>query len=543
MSSRDKIIAIAREHADQGRYDLAIRQYERLVAAHPDDLRSRIKLGFLHARNNDPQMAVEVWLEAAHAYERRGATAEAAVVLQQVLQLSPDHVDAHLWLAQLLASLGQPAESRRALEGAHELLEQRGRMFEAMRVLEDMVALDPGNVALCIRLGEAYAARDMKEEAVDVLTRAADVLRVAEWVDDFIRVAERLVWLQPDNVALNRELAVHYLRQRDPQSALQKLQRCYEADQGDPDTLKLLADTFIDLREPEKGATILRVLAEVYEQRGEPERADAVLDHAYRLDPEFQPEEIETTAAPPPGEGERMDPRASQSDPTLLELEEGDWTWLPPAAADAADLSPLEMSLQPDGPEDGAPRRFLPAVTAEGRHGREATSPQHRTVTTQELDLSDLIFLEQRRAATTQVTSPSPQRRASSGRVVATTELDLADLEEVAPDPRVAADEVASSEREVTDRPDLSTHERALNDLENLAGELSDRYLGAKSRGAKGSREKETVKYRHTAPRPRTDARTHPDGRAQDTRPSRRPEGPSSDTTQPSGRGGRRSRR
>jgi tetratricopeptide (TPR) repeat protein len=567
MSSREKIITAARKFAEQGRFDLAIREFERLVAAYPEDLRSQIKLGFLYARNGDSPGAVDLWLEAAHGFEQKGATQEAATVIGRVLQLEPDHVDAHLWLAQLYAGLDHLAESRRELEVAHQLLEQEGRGGEALRVLEDMVALDPGNVAICIRLGEAYAARDQKEEAIEVMTRAVDVLRQAEWVDDFIRVAERLVWLQPGNVEINKELASHYLRQRDPQSALQKLKRCYEADQTDVGTLKLLADTFIDLREPEKGATILRVLAEVFEQRGERSHAEAVLDHAYRLDPEFHSEETTATIAAVGRKGEHpAESQGVESDPYVLETEEGDWSWQPPAAVDAGDLSPLEMSLQPEGPEEDAPRRFLPAITAEGRYGRLATSPQHHTVTTQELDFGDLIFLEKHRSATTEVTVINPDDLAPPAIVVATTELNLSDLEEVrgaspvvtekidvnamqldgaigevvedAVDLGEATEKLAS----MADPPDLSTHELALNELEDLAGELSDRYLGPRSGGAGFSREANTVKYRHNPPRQNTAPRTLPDTEVGDTRRSQRPQAPSSDPVDPRGRRGGRSR-
>ncbi len=558
MTSREKIIATARDYAKQGRYDLAIGEYQRLVAAFPEDLRSRIKLGFLHARNGDDQTAVDLWLEVAHGFEHKGASADAATVLQQVLRLDPDHVDTHLWLAELYSGLGQPAESRHELEVAHTLLEQRDRVFDALRVLEDMVALDSGNVALCIRLGEAYAANDRKEEAVEILTRAADVLRQAEWVDDFIRVAERLVWLEPENIELNKELASYYLHKRDPQAALQRLKRCYEADQTDVGTLKLLADTFIDLREPEKAATILRVLAGVFEQRQERSHAEAVLDHAYRLDPESRSEEAPAAVPLSENEGGELlaEPGDAVSDPSLLELEEGDWVWQPPAAADARDLSPLEMSLQPEGAEEDAPRRFLPAVTADGRHGRLATSPRHRMVTTQEIDFSDIVFLENHRSASTQVTSPDLHGRVRPARVVATTELDLADLEELDPDSMDGDSatekhdaafgdfhEVTEEITAVTAPPDLSTHEVALNELEDLAGELSDRYLGPRSQGAGGSKEIETVKYRHNPPHLRTDPGGQPDEKVGDTRRSQRPGDPSSTSPDPRGSGGRRSGR
>lgn len=542
MRNRDNIIAKARKFTEQGRFDLAIRAYEGLLADDPDDLRSRAKLGFLHARNGDPQAAILLWLETAHGYEQRGAATEAAVMLQQVLQLDPDHLDAHLWLAELFEDLGQPAESRHELEAAHTLLEQRGRIFEALRVLEDMVALDPGNVALCIRLGEAYASRDRKEDAAEVLSRAADVLRVAEWVDDFIRVAERLVFLQPDNVVISKELAMLYLRQRQPQLALQKLQACYEADQTDPDTLRLLGDAFVDLRQPEKAATILRVLAEVFEQRGELDHADAVLDHANRLDPALGAEEVGAQEVGAARARVGSQPRAVE-DPAVLQVEEGDWVWQPPDAVGAEDLSPLEMSLQASGPEEDAPRRFLPAVTAEGRHGREVSSPRHRTVTTQELDLSDLMFLEQRTAVNRTATTVRIQH---PDRGVNTTELDLADLEEVESVHSVRTQELEPDEPtavgEAPRRP-LSTQERDMSELEELAGDLSERYLGTRSEGGGTARDRQTVKYRRSKPLPTAESEPRDSGRTMDTSRSQSPRDLPSERTELTPRPGGRRRR
>jgi hypothetical protein len=272
------------------------------------------------------------------------------------------------------------------------------------------------------------------------------------------------------------------------------------------------------------------------------ERADAVLDHAYRLDPEFQPEDDEDVGGEDPEAGVPMDARGPQTDPSVLELGEGDWTWKPPAASDPADLSPLEMSLQPDGPEEGAPRRFLPAVTAEGRHGRETTAPHHRTVTTQELDLSDLIYLEQHRAAVTAVTT-TPQRR--SQRTVTTTELDLADLEEVQEAP-LATQELEPDELEVVDEPTvtggrtLNTSERAMSELGELAGELSDRYLGLSSTPSGSSRDKETVKVRRRPAGGTTDPDGRPDGPEEKTR---RASSPKERSAERAGTRGRQTRR
>ena len=52
-------------------------------------------------------------------------------------------------------------------------------------------------------------------------------------------LAERLLWHKPDNMPLNRELAVLYLRRNDPRRALQKLQLCFKANARDTETLAL----------------------------------------------------------------------------------------------------------------------------------------------------------------------------------------------------------------------------------------------------------------------------------------------------------------
>ncbi|MFH2008529.1 MAG: tetratricopeptide repeat protein [bacterium] len=467
MSTREKIVLAARRHIEQGRLDLAIREFERLSRLDPGDLRTRVQLGMLCAKARDVNGAVRIYLDVANTYEQKGGIASAATVLQQVLVLQPHHVEVRLWLAELYKDLGRPAESRQELELALQQFEEDDQPEDALRVLEDMLDLDPGNVALCIRLGEAYAALDRIDEAVDTLSRAADVLRLAEWMDDFIRVAERLLWLDPDNLELARELATIYLRQREPQLALQRLQRCYESNREDPETLKLLSDAFIDLREPEKAATILGVLAEVYERKGETERCESVMVRVAELDSvRYQQWALEREeAARHPGREQDTVPLGKRPEPRALELGDDDQSWNPPALTGETDLRALEMSLQSSGPEDGGPKRFLPAVTAHTQTGvRNVTTTELQLselefldspprVTTEELDLSDLEDVASLHSVTTEELDPSEAEELAPPRNVTTEELDLGDLQDVQSVHNVTTEELDLSEHQDLDAP------------------------------------------------------------------------------------------
>src|SRR5690606_6600985 len=105
---------------------------------------------------------------------------------------------------------------------------------------------------------------------------ACDYLRKHNREDDFIKVAERLLWHKPDNIDLNRELATLYLRRRDARRALQKLQTCFKANPRDVETLSLLAQAFQALDQKGKTGSVLTEMARVLVEAGKRREAEEV---------------------------------------------------------------------------------------------------------------------------------------------------------------------------------------------------------------------------------------------------------------------------
>jgi tetratricopeptide (TPR) repeat protein len=129
--------------------------------------------------------------------------------------------------------------------------------------------------------------------ALECFRRAADYLKRSSRTDEYLKVAERIAVLTPDDHALTRELAHLYLGKGDTKRALAKLQLCFKVDARDVETLQLLAQAFRDLGQTSKTLSVYKELAHVQEERGRAGEARA----AWRKVQELAPGDPEAAAA------------------------------------------------------------------------------------------------------------------------------------------------------------------------------------------------------------------------------------------------------
>ncbi len=274
--NKEKVMDAARKFVDKGQLDKAIKEYLRVVKEDPADVRVWLKIGDLHARKGQKQEATETYLKVARYYQDQGFFTKAVAVYKQILKLDPRLVEVHLKLAELYRQLGLMSDAMQHFESVAAHFHREGKTKEALATVRQLVDLDPQNVATRIKLAELYSKEQMVEEAVAEFAQVCDQLRRQNRQDDFVKVAERLLWHRPDNRDLNRELAGLYLRRGDPRRALQKLQICFKADPRDVETLALLAQAFQALDQKGKTVSVLKELARVFEEAKQRARAEEV---------------------------------------------------------------------------------------------------------------------------------------------------------------------------------------------------------------------------------------------------------------------------
>lgn len=288
---KNKIIAEATKLVQKGAYDKAIKTYERILQEDPKDVRVLLKVGELYQKKGDDRMAADAFKRVAETYADQGFFLKSVAVYKQVVKLDAEDLRVNERLAALYQQLGLLSEAMgqfQLIAAAHEKAGDGARLLDA---LKRMVELDPENIGSVVRLGKLYQGANQPGPALEHYRRAAASLKAHNRADDYLKVAERIVELAPNDLALTRELANIYMAKGDTKRALAKLQVSFKADGRDVETLNLLAQAFRDLGQNTKTVQVFKTLADVHEREGR--RGEAL--NAWRKVAELAPGDPDAT--------------------------------------------------------------------------------------------------------------------------------------------------------------------------------------------------------------------------------------------------------
>jgi pilus assembly protein FimV len=284
LTKKDKYLAAAQKFLERGHDHRALEEFGRVVQEDPSDTRTWLKMAEIHVRHGALTEAREIYLRTAEIYIGQGFLEKAVTVYRSVLKLTPGLPKVRMQLSEVYRGLGMVADALHELEQAVLEFQQAGRPVDALPALRRMVELHPDNVVSRIRLAEAASQAGQTAEAIRELAQAADQLKLEGRGDEFVRVAERLLFLSPGNVAVARELAAAYIARKNPRLALSRLQGALKVAPRDPETVALLAEAMVQL-DPRKAISVWRELAEIHAAAGREEARDATVRAALALDP------------------------------------------------------------------------------------------------------------------------------------------------------------------------------------------------------------------------------------------------------------------
>ena len=283
--NRNKVLDAARKHQSRGQYDKAIAQYKKLVDADKRDVRSLLKIGDLYVRKGDRGSAIETYQNVADHYAAQGFFLKAIAVYKQILKLDPSRLDAQVKLGEMYEQLQLISDAMSVFEDVSNGFMRAGDTDEALRMLGKMVELDPEHIPVRIKYAEALSRAGRTQEAADEFQQGAHLLKDQGRLDDYIKVAERLLYHRSNDVLVAKELAETYISRRDPKRALAKLQICFKADPRDVSTLSLLAEAFLMLSQTDKAISVYREIARIHREAHRPQERMSALHRILELDP------------------------------------------------------------------------------------------------------------------------------------------------------------------------------------------------------------------------------------------------------------------
>jgi tetratricopeptide (TPR) repeat protein len=284
-NNKEKLIAGAQKLVEKGQFDKAIKEYLKVVQLDDKDVRVWLKIGDLYAKLGKKPEATETYQRVAEFYSQQGFYLKAVAVYKQILKIDPRLVDVNQRLAELYKQLGLLSDAMEQYKQVATFFQSEGRIRDALAALKQIVELDPETIANRIKLAELYSQQQMIREAIDEFTKAAEQLKEARRTDEYMRVAERLLFLSPDNRPVSRELARLYIERADPRRALPKLQVCFKADPRDTEVLSLLARAFEALDQRAKSVSVLKELARILGENGDRRARDDVYRKILQLQP------------------------------------------------------------------------------------------------------------------------------------------------------------------------------------------------------------------------------------------------------------------
>lgn len=252
-------------------------------------------------------MPVEMWMNLGLCRRREGKPDQALEAYRRVLEMQPDHAEAHVRVAEVLKEAGREEEAleacRRGIEtcpdasdlyflaaGIHE---QAGRREDAEALLEVLALRQPGNADIWFRLGNMKYDRQAYAEAVDAY-RAALAAR-PDWpeahlnlglaayevarYEDAASALNKALELRPGWEPALRAAAVNALRQNHLDAALQYHRQLIDSGHGDPEILYNAAMLNEQLGQKEEAELLYRQALE-----WKPDFAEALVGLGYVLE-------------------------------------------------------------------------------------------------------------------------------------------------------------------------------------------------------------------------------------------------------------------
>ena len=136
------------------------------------------------------------------------------------------------------------------------------------------------------RLAEAYASLGKNILAVETFKEVLAQLNNAENHEEHDRVAERVLYLYPDQNEVGLALSRSYLAQRKLREALTWLQVLFKANPKHPETLELLGDAFLSQDRVDKAMAVYREARRILHQEGRVSEAETLRGKILNADPD-----------------------------------------------------------------------------------------------------------------------------------------------------------------------------------------------------------------------------------------------------------------
>jgi tetratricopeptide (TPR) repeat protein len=241
--NKQKVLSAAEKYVQQGKMQNAIAEYNKVLKADPKDLTVTNTVGDLYSRLGEVDKATDCFKTVGDAYANQGFTVKAIAMYKKISKLKPS-LESILKLAELYTQQGLFNDARsQYLLVAEEFL-KAGELDHAVRIFQKILEMDPENVNMRLRLAEVYVRLNKKNDAWQIFSAAVETLRAKGSLTGAEEVLQRMLTLDPGNSYALLMQGRNLMEAGDAEAAIASLQKVTDLD-SNPDGLRDLLKAYL----------------------------------------------------------------------------------------------------------------------------------------------------------------------------------------------------------------------------------------------------------------------------------------------------------
>ena len=282
--NKRKMLQSAQKHMQKGALDKALKDYQALLQVDPRDVNVRLKIGDICLKMGNTSEAVNAYGKVADRFMADGFDAKAVALYKQITKIDPERFDVQIPLAELYQRLGLTSDAMRALQTAADAHYREGNKDDSLDLLRKMAALDPSNTANRLKVADLLRQQDRMVEALSEFEEVADELERQGDREEWLRVLEKIVELDPQRTEALVAIARGQLASGRTGAAEDSARKLVETHPQEPTGWELLAETLEQSGREEETVEAWRKLAEVYKARGDVDSARDIMQRHVATD-------------------------------------------------------------------------------------------------------------------------------------------------------------------------------------------------------------------------------------------------------------------
>jgi tetratricopeptide (TPR) repeat protein len=190
---RDKILKTAEKLVQKGKLEQAIKEYEKLRKATPNDTNTINRLGDLYGRVGEIDEAVDLYEVVAEQFSEQGFLPKAIAMYKKINRLAPQRLDIFERLGDLYVEQGLMVEAKSQFGMLAEHYAKNDDVESAIRVNQRLTDIDPDDATTRLRFADLLLESGNAEHAMEAYGALGQTLIQRDQIDEAERLFRRLL--------------------------------------------------------------------------------------------------------------------------------------------------------------------------------------------------------------------------------------------------------------------------------------------------------------------------------------------------------------